>query len=253
MSNHNNEQVYKNNYLNKVIVRVDFLNPNKVIEKEFPEQIIEITKSNYPIAEPKKVVVEKKEISKNGNKNIFIDEVTEWHFYSKDRQKELVIAPKSIFINFLKYTSYEELKREFQEIIKKYFELFNKVQVSRLGLRYINDITLDENNPLNWEAYLNKDIICLSNFIQEKEYLSRIFSTILMNYGDFILRFQFGLFNSDFPAPIKKKSYILDFDAYYQGLQNQDEIIPNLNRYHSKICELFESSITDKLRKKFDE
>jgi uncharacterized protein (TIGR04255 family) len=253
MLNQYNKIMYKNNYLSKVIIRVDFLSPIKNIENELPRQISEIIKFNYPIAEPKKVVVENKTFSKNGIINTFIDEKTEWHFYDKEREKELVIIPTSIFVNFLKYTSYEELKREFQEVINKFFELFDEAQVSRLGLRYINDISLNENNPLNWEAYLKGDISCLSNFIQEKQSLSRIFSTIEMNYGDFNLRFQFGLFNSDFPAPIKKKSFILDFDAYYQGLQDQNQVIPNLDKYHTKIQELFEFSITDKLREKLNE
>ncbi|MCK4377672.1 MAG: TIGR04255 family protein [Actinomycetia bacterium] len=253
MSNQYDEIMYKNNYLSKVIIRIDFLSPIKKIENELPPQISKIIKFNYPVAEPKKVVAEQKTISKDGKIKVFIDEKTEWHFYGKEREKELVIIPTAIFVNYLKYTSYEELKREFQEVLNKYFELFNEAQVSRLGLRYINDISLNENNPLDWGTYLKKDISCLSNFIQEKQSLSRVFSTIEMNYGDFNLRFQFGLFNSDFPAPIKKKSYLLDFDAYYQGLQDQNQVMPNLDKYHTKIQELFEFSITDKLREKLNE
>jgi len=252
MTNQYNEICYKKNYLSKVIARIDFLSPIKKIESELPASISKIVKSYYPIAEPKKVVIEEKKITKDGIESTRISESKEWHFHSKEREKTLVIIPTSIFVNFLAYTSYEKLKEEFLEVTNKFFELFKETQVSRLGLRYINEIALDEKNPLDWETYLNKDIICLINFVKEKEALSRVFSTIEMNYGDFNLRFQFGLFNFDFPAPIKKKSYILDFDAHYKGLQDYNEVIQSLDKYHDKIQDLFELSITDKLREKLN-
>ena len=129
------------------------------------------------------LIIEEKKITKDGIKSTRISESKEWHFHSKEREKTLVIMPTSIFVNFLTYNSYEKLKQEFLEVNNKFFELFKETQVSRLGLRYINEITLDEKNPLDWETYLNKDIICLINFVKEKEALSRVFSTIEMNYA----------------------------------------------------------------------
>ena len=51
--------------------------------------------------------------------------------------------------------------------------------------------------------------------------------------------------NPDFPAPIKKKIFILDYDAYCSGILTKDEIFKNLPIFHAEIQRLFESSITD--------
>ncbi len=56
------------------------------------------------------------------------------------------------------------------------------------------------------------------------------------------------MYNPDYPAPIKKKRFTLDLDAYYQGFHDKDEIQKNLDKYHDKIQELFELSITEKFR-----
>jgi uncharacterized protein (TIGR04255 family) len=69
-----------------------------------------------------------------------------------------------------------------------------------------------------------------------------------MNYGTMILTFKYGMHNPDFPAPIRKKIFVLDYDAYYQGLQEMSDILRNTAEFHDRIEKLFESSISPKLR-----
>jgi uncharacterized protein (TIGR04255 family) len=54
--------------------------------------------------------------------------------------------------------------------------------------------------------------------------------------------------NPDYPSPIKKKSFILDYDAYIVGLLTKAEINRNLEILHDEIEKMFELSITEKLR-----
>jgi len=80
--------------------------------------------------------------------------------------------------------------------------------------------------------------------------ICRAFNNLSFNYGDLFLTYQYGLYNADFPAPIRKRNFVLDFDAYCQGPQNFDDIRRNIDLFHDKIQDLFERSITDKLRNK---
>ena len=93
-----------------------------------------------------------------------------------------------------------------------------------------------------------KNLLCSFRFYKGAGIVSRVFHNVEYSFDDFNLRYQFGMHNPDYPAPIKKKSFILDLDAYYQGIQDKDEIQKNLDKYHDKIQEVFELSITDKLR-----
>jgi uncharacterized protein (TIGR04255 family) len=42
--------------------------------------------------------------------------------------------------------------------------------------------------------------------------------------------------------------FVLDLDAYHQGLLTAEDIRNDLDAFHLRIQELFESSITDQLR-----
>ena len=64
-----------------------------------------------------------------------------------------------------------------------------------------------------------------------------------------LLKIQYGMNNPDYPALIRSKEFILDYDAFYEGSQDKESIIENLERFHSKIEDMFEKSITDELRK----
>ena len=57
------------------------------------------------------------------------------------------------------------------------------------------------------------------------------------------------MFNPDYPAPIKKKIYTLDFDMYVTKILNKTDIKETLDRFHEKVSEFFEDVITDDLRK----
>jgi uncharacterized protein (TIGR04255 family) len=78
---------------------------------------------------------------------------------------------------------------------------------------------------------------------------SRIFHNFEVVFSDlgFNMRFQFGLHNPDYPAPIRQRMFVLDFDAYCQGMIEPSDIPTVLDKYHAEIQRLFERSITTKL------
>jgi uncharacterized protein (TIGR04255 family) len=54
--------------------------------------------------------------------------------------------------------------------------------------------------------------------------------------------------NPDYPALIKQKIFVLDYDAYKTGSLSTEEVNHLIPSLHTKISELFEKSIGDKLR-----
>ena len=126
--------------------------------------------------------------------------------------------------------------------------------VKRFGLRFINQIELDKPNPFSWEEYINQDLLAAFNIAEDKTKISRIFSNIIQNYdGDMLLNFQYGMHNPDYPSRIKKKIFILDFDAFIQGVMEKDFVQAEFDSAHSRIETLFEMSITPRLRELMEE
>jgi uncharacterized protein (TIGR04255 family) len=72
-------------------------------------------------------------------------------------------------------------------------------------------------------------------------------SVVEMRLDRIGLRFQFGMPNPDFPAPIRQPLFVLDLDAYANGLEAAD-VASHLDNAHGHIQAVFEDSITDALR-----
>jgi len=244
------EICYKRDFLKSVIARVDFVNPLEIINKQVPKDLADLILRNFPLLEPRKAFSQELKISpKGGVDDITKSEFQEWHFHGKNREKTLTLTHTSIIMNYRKFNTYRQMRNEFFDIIELFFKIFSDVLGSRLGLRYINEISLSNGNPFEWEGYINSKLLGLFNVCEDNNSLSRIFHNLEYNYGDYNLKFQFGMHNPDYPANIVKKVFILDYDAYYQGVQVKEEILSNLDKFHTKIQQLFEYCIDEKLRK----
>lgn len=240
---------YKHDFLSSVIARVDLINPIEILKKQVPKTLADLILRNFPIMEPKSAFTQELMISPQGGvDNVKRTEFREWHFHGKNREKTLTITPTAIIINYKKFNTFRQMRNEFFEIIELFFKHFNDSLGSRLGLRYINEILLPDENPFAWDGYINSKLLGLFNFYESNDSLSRIFHNLEYNYGDYNLKFQFGMHNPDYPSNIVKRIFILDYDAYYQGVQEKEEILTNLDKFHTKIQKLFEYCIDNKLR-----
>lgn len=245
---------YKRNFLNKVIVRIDFLNKISLLNEQIPKNISNVIQSYFPIVEPRESILSELQIKAPNIEELKSKKILDWNFYGKNRKKHLHINWENMFIVFFEYNSFGELKNHFLDIAEKLFENFsNELQVKRLGLRFINSIEVSSKNPFYWGSYLNTNLLSIFKITKDKKQIARAFNNLEINFGDFLLRFQYGMHNPDFPAPIRKKIFILDFDAYSNILFGINEIEATLPIYHEKIVEYFEKSIKDGFRRKLNE
>lgn len=238
---------YKNHFLDQVIIRMDFPAPLNRLTKALPQNIKMASISSFPIPEPRKFIAKELQVSKQATKEK-VTEGTEWIFHSRDKERTLTIRHDNVNISYKKYESFEVLKNDFISISEAMFKEYQELQSSRLGLRYINEIKLPENNILDWYDYLDENLLTMLKVPKETNNIARAFNNLILNYEGIIIKFQYGMFNPDFPAPIRKKIFILDYDAYYHGPQNFEEIKQSIDIFHEKIEAFFESSIKDKLR-----
>ncbi|KKG92435.1 TIGR04255 family protein [Methanosarcina mazei] len=243
---------YKKNYLTVVIARIDF--SSRLNTDELPKDLRQTILKICPISEPKKIINQEFKFDQNEKVEVKADVYgTEWNFHANMKEKQFVISPNFLSISYHKYESFEKLKSEFLPVVEKLFEAYPDIEIVRLGLRYVNEINLFEQNPLSWEKYLNSNLLSMFEIPDNKEAILRGFSELIFNTEDMNLVFKYGMHNPDFPASIKKKIFILDFDAQYICLQELKDIQLNLITAHDEIEKLFEKSITSELRVKLNE
>ncbi len=258
MEDNYREIFYKKNFLDEVIIRIDFSNSITFPNNELPEKFRAEIEKLLPYTEPspRNFFEGQIEFFPDGSidtKNII--KAKEWRFFSEEgtgnEGKQLIINPKSIAIIEKKYISFENLASCFFTIFNLLLIEMNNITFSRLRLRYINNIKLKKGNPIFWKGYFTPSLLSMFNVPrkEERKFINRIFHTLEFNYDDFNLRFQYGIYNPDYPSTIKRKEFVLDYDAFCSGILEKEEIKEYLLKFHSKIQYLFENSVTDKLRK----
>ena len=114
-------------------------------------------------------------------------------------------------------------------------------------MRYVNLIEFPPDDPTNWHGYINDNLISIFNMSDENFQISIAFQDLQLIISDMRLRFQYGMHNPDFPSVIKKKIFVLDYDGYYEYLQDQKEIKDNILNIKTEIKKLFKKSIGPKL------
>jgi len=238
---------YMKTYIREVIIRLDFTAPIPKLAKVFPQELQKAILPLFPISEPRQYIGAELMVTKNIQKHKTV-QGTDWIFHGLEKEKTLTIAKDNINIAYKNYESYERLKEDFVTVIDALFNIYADLQGRRLGLRYINEVQLVEGKVFEWDRYINTKLLAMLEFPEKPEEINRAFNNLSFNYGEFLLTFQYGIYNPDFPAPVRKKNFILDFDAYRQAPQNLEDIKRSMDEFHGRIQSLFEQSITEKLR-----
>lgn len=238
---------YQRNSLTEVIARIDLVSPVEAIAKELPKDIAKAALRRFPIDEPKPAFTQELLVTPQ-ELHTRKKEFTEWNFYGRTREKRLTITSQALFVSYNKYEAYEPFREEFCSVVEVFFAACDEAQPSRLGLRYVNELKRPGENPLSWSDYVDSDLLGMFGYEVEGAEPSRIFHNFELAFDGFNLRFQFGIHNPDYPAPIRQKVFVLDFDAYYKGLLEPGDIPGALDSYHLQVQRLFERSITDRTR-----
>lgn len=245
------EVCYRKSFLKQVIVKVDFASPLSQLDKGVPKKLLDVIVDEFPIVEPNEF----------RNNHIMLDDagiktqqqtIKQWNFFSKDRTRQLTLAPQTVFISENAYSTYEQTKKQFKSVINALSEAFPDAKSARFGLRYINQIDVDVADPTRWDGLISTDLISSRNFFQQDDPITRLINIVELVYGDIGVRFQFGLPNPDHPAPVRRPLFILDLDASVDQAHDLADVMGYMDAGHDKIQAIYERSITDHLRERMD-
>jgi len=243
---------YTRNFVKEVIVRIDFMSPLEKNKNKIQARLNKEIMKLFSIPETQETIMQDVEIKMVNGKPVSemkTEKMKEFHYKSATGEKELVITREAMYISYKKYDTFEDLKTDFMKIASHLLEIETDLQIKRIGLRYINSVELSNGEPTDWDGYIDDRLISALNFYEDKKSISRAFTVLELNNGDFKLRYQFGMHNPDYPTPIYRKVFILDMDAFYEGLiEKIKEVEEYLENFHGEIQRLFEASIKQGLR-----
>lgn len=244
---------YKKNYLKQVIFRVDFENASL---SGF-EEMKELLAGEFDIA--------KKLQGRSGNFEIKFDsnevinsteEIEVWQFTNSKTKNKFEIGPTHCLLEYFAYKNSDDLKKHINTYCEELLEKNNVSNLLRVGLRYINEIDISAIKKISdWNTYIATDLISYINFLKSNNKIAtRMLNQIETKTDDFNTVFKYGIWNNKYPSPITNSPFVLDIDGFTRLAVDfsKGELLRITSELNKEIENIFELSITDKLRKEMD-
>lgn len=242
---------YRTNFLKNVTVRLDFTKNLYQISSELPSTFKAKAQELLPHMQRKGALAEEMMVKCEGEVQRRHVKENHWFFTGGRGDKTLCIAPNFMWLDCKTYSGYQDLRDTVVPLMEALFEGFPEVPdlaINRFGLRYFNSIEFTDPALTDWTGFLNPSLLSIFSLSDDRAAIARAFHNLEMNYGDMYLTFLYGMYNFEYPAPIRQKTFTLDYDGYIARIQQRDELPASLDALHGKISSYFENSITDKLR-----
>lgn len=249
------KKTYKNPPLMEAVCEFRFVidtNPSPEQVNLFYQQI----KSSFPVAKKKKmhqvefrIEAEKteEENKKNFNQNFY-----EFDLYLSEDEKYSVQLDRSrVSIHRVKpYTSWGDFSSLIENVYKTYIKVFSPKAIGRIGVRYINEISVPiENFSFSDYFTIDMSLPSMKNSKQMSIFLGSVFE---QENGVDALKVQFV--EKQMREPISLRTFIADFDYFLikPATINFSEVDKWLEKAHTNLENTFEGIITDTTRELFN-
>lgn len=241
---------YRKNFLSQVVLRVDYPRINEISDERRPELINRLAEG-FPQVTPLQLAQIQFAV---GPEQSAVDRKLvgySWRMSSENGNKVVELTSTSLSLTNLNrsFTNFDEFYEEFRQIYQGFEELYKTSEFTRVGLRYINEIDISQGDALDWRGFLSEEIIhAIVLGVPDGFRLSRSMHQLVALKDDVTLVTNFGLFNPDYPAPIARKQFILDYDCYITGAVTRDAVLNRVTELNMFCENSFESAISDNLR-----
>jgi uncharacterized protein (TIGR04255 family) len=181
--------------------------------------------------------------------NIVLDSIqplpSDFEFINSDDNIRVALTYSSLAIATTNYISWESFRKQLNFVFNSFIKVYGEVPTSRLGLRYVNELTLENTETTSINELLdslNNNLNCLiinDSWTLPNKALHQL--SIGDDDNEITIRYY-----AEFQP---KTKIILDFDYYRTLTSNvifsENDILLLLDKYHTKCYDLFRWSIKD--------
>jgi uncharacterized protein (TIGR04255 family) len=168
-----------------------------------------------------------------------------------DGKRTLTLTPDFLAVEYAAgaYDHFVELKEQIGFVLQAFRDNFESVQFTRIGLRYVNEITRSEGDALDWAGLINPDLVTsvkagLHNGLR----MTRSAHQLIALKDDITVILNYGINNPDFPNVVARRQFVLDLDCYISGVVESGDVEQRIKDVNGLAEKIFENSIGDDLR-----
>ncbi len=247
--------LYAKNFITQVVVRADFA-PNTVPMVQ-PGEPLMASVEGFPVRNRlnrTKSEVRIRKTPQGPAKDTHTTNFIENNFWSEDKTRRIALCSEYLFLEEKRYEGFALLRDLFLDVLDAAAAQYPAMKLRRLGMRYINEIRLPEEDAGPglgadfWEKYINPLLLGGLRFAANDDALARHMCSTELNYGADRANIRYGIFNSEYPKPNRRREFILDVDTFTAAELAPAVAAVKLEDYHSAALSVFEAAITDALR-----
>lgn len=248
---------YAKNFITQLILRADFA-PNTTPLLQPGERLLAAA-DGFPLRSAANRTKNEVRIQKTPGgpvKDTRTTNYVEHNFQTEDKLRRIAVCSEYVFYETRVYEGYAAARDIFLDVLDAAAEQCPGMKLRRLGMRYINEIKLPEMDAGPglgadfWERYINPSLLGGLRFAANDGALARHMSTTELNYGTDRATFKYGIFNNEYPQPNRRREFILDIDTYCMTELLPAQVPAKLDDYHHAAGSVFETAITDALRRR---
>ncbi len=248
---------YAKNFITQVVLRADFTAGTVPLVQ--PDEGVLAVLDGFPVRNDlnrQKSEVHVRKTPQGPVRDTRTTSFVEHNFAVEDKSRRVALCGEYLFMEERRYEGFGDLRDQFMDTLDAIAAQCPRMEISRLGLRFINEIKLPEANAGPglgadfWEKYINPWLLGGLRFAANDGALARHMCSTELNYGTDRATFKYGIFNAEYPKPNRRREFILDVDTYCRSPLMPADVPAKLDDYHKAALAVFEAAITDALRER---
>lgn len=243
---------YKSNPLDSVVCQARFPTILR-IDTELPSVFQEKISREYPILKEGREVLF--DIQLGNNPNIPREDtkqvtspIKNYEFASEDEKWKVNLTRNFIALSTSEYVRWEEFRKRFTSVLDALVEVYKPALFTRIGLRYADVIVRSKLNleKVDWCELIEPPFLGILASSDLKGFVKHFQSTFIIGLADkqSEVRVITGIVKA---ADSGETCFMIDSDYYDAKKHKKDEVLLQLDLFHSKAYAQFRSCITEKL------
>ncbi|MEP7244115.1 MAG: TIGR04255 family protein [Gammaproteobacteria bacterium] len=245
---------YPTNFLKQVILRLDYA-PVATLRSEKQPALSSQLKERFPVVRGQQLaqIIFSAGVSAGAS---FEQQKMGWQWLHSDMDDHRVVTltPEFFALEYKgrdAYKNFAEFRTELVEVYGKFKAAYGVTEYTRIGLRYINEISIPEGEALDWDGLISADLITgIKPLFAEPLRMTRSMHQISGIKDDISCLINYGLNNPDYPNPIARREFVLDLDSYIEGGIAEAEAMRKIDSLYAVCKQMFETSIGAGLRQR---
>lgn len=184
----------------------------------------------------------------------------QYQFTDQNDNWKIVLSQDFLTLETRNYEHFDDFLARLREALDALVQHIQPTVVTRLGLRYINEIRSNGLNNIDWSDIIQQDLlgpVTVSELVENTSQIASMQQLLLRYPDDLGVNIQHGLIPSGTTVQLRPKEeppkqafYLLDYDVYRefplaQGLlMNTEAICHHVEIYHTMIYRLFRWSVS---------